>query len=252
MIKQDITYWNGCLPRLKMRPPRFGADSETIDTPLKHWISRCVPTYNQQGESCVGEGWSNFLEIVLREYVAPSAIPDNRQLNGYAVWWKAKQLYYKGVLSGGLQIPEGFEAMKALGWIPEDTLLVEVGDDWISQGVAMMETPLVVGHMVTQGWFNPDPKNGCLDHAPVSNRTSGGHCTCRVGRHLHNGIRFYSGLNSWGDEYANHGIFLMDEELDEYTTLDTPYTIAITGGFSRLREHLGWKAGLISTPKGIR
>ena len=251
MIDRNPSSWIGCLPRKSNAPHlTLQADSETFDEPLKHWIRQCVPTYNQKGDSCVGEGWANYVEIIVRSYVAMDAIPRGMQLNGYAVWAEAKRLFYNNVLNGGLQLYEGFYALQSLGWIPEDTELVEVGEDWISQGKALMDAPLVVGHMVHQGWFDPNPENGCLDHAPLSAKEVGGHCTCRIGRHVQKDRRFYSALNSWGPDYANYGIFLMDEEMDENTILDTPYTIYIPGGFERLREHRGWEAGLIVTPRG--
>jgi hypothetical protein len=246
MINTDPAYWNGCT-RGNRPPVRFG-ESNREDVPLRNWISRCVPSYNQRGDSCVGEGWANLLEAILREYVDPDAIPNGYQLDGYKIYWKAKQMFYNGCLAGGLLIPEGFEAMKELGWIPRDSILVTVPQDWISQGEALLIAPLVVGHIVHAGWFRPSRTSGCLDHDYPANSMGGGHCTCRVGRHIQTDHKFYSGLNSWGQYYAWNGVFMMDEAMDQLTALDSPHSLAIPGGFARLRDVEGWKAGLISTP----
>lgn len=246
MINRDPAYWNGCLPSRTMSLRSGNPDRP--DVPLKDWINECIPSYNQRGEDCVGEGWANWLEPILRYYVGHDAIPDGYQLDGYKVWWKAKQMFNGGCLAGGLLIPQGFEAMKALGWIPKDSMLVEIGRDWVSQGEALLDTPLVVGHMVYDGWFTPNPENGCLDHVFTTKGRGGGHCTCRVGRFIQNGVKFYADINSWGKYYGWNGIYLIEEEMSADTSLDCPHTIAIPGGFARLRDHEGWKAGLISTP----
>jgi hypothetical protein len=246
MINRNAEYWNGCLPSMKMSLRSGNPDRP--DAPLKQYIGDCVPTYNQRGESCVGEGWANWLEIVLRHYLGHAVIPKGHQLDGYKVWWQAKQMFNGGCLAGGLLIPQGFEAMKALGWIPRDSMLVQIGRDWVSQGEALMETPLVVGHMIYDGWFNPNPVNGCLDNVYSAKGKGGGHLTCRVGRFIQKNMKFYADQNSWGQYYAWNGIYLIEEETSHDTMLDFPHTIAIPGGFARLRDLEGWKAGLISTP----
>jgi hypothetical protein len=246
MLNQNPEFWNGCL-----RSNRLGVRSvnpDRPDVPLRNWIEDCVPTYNQRSTDCVGNGWANTLEAIIRYYIGHSAIPEGYQLDGYKVWWKAKQMFDGGCLSGGLLIPQGFEAMKALSWIPKDSILVEVAHDWVSQGEALLEAPLVIGHSVYAGWFNPSKENGCLDHVYKPSSKSGGHCTCRIGRSIHNNRKFYVGLNSWGSDWGWNGAFLMDDDMSQDTSLDCPYTISIPGGFSRLIDHEGWKAGLITTP----
>ena len=247
MINRDPAYWNGCLPS-----PRLGAGREILserpDVPLNNWIHDCIPTYSQTTDDCVGHGWANWLEIILRHYIGHGAIPNGYQLDGYRIWWKAKQMFNNGCLAGGLLIPQGFEAIKALGWIPKDSMLVEIGRDWVSQGEALLETPLVVGHAIYAGWFSPSPVNGCLDNVYKESARGGGHCTCRVGRFIQNGMKFYADQNSWGQYYAWNGIYLIEEEMSADTSLDCPHTISIPGGFARLLDHEGWKAGLISTP----
>jgi hypothetical protein len=118
----------------------------------------------------------------------------------------------------------------------------------VSQGEALLESPLVVAHMVYDGWFSPNPENGCLDQNFTTKGKGGGHCTCRVGRFIQDKVRFYADQNSWGQYYAWNGIYLIEEEMSADTSLDCPHTINIPGGFSRLRDLEGWKAGLISTP----
>jgi hypothetical protein len=193
-------------------------------------------------------GWSNWLENMLREYVGMDAIPEGFQINGNAIWFQIKQMFYGGRLSGGAYVEEGFEALRALGWIPKDSMLVQVGIDWVSQGEALLKTPLVVAHMVYPGWFTPNKENGCLDHVYEATQKEGGHCTCRIGRVMQDGNKFFLGQNSWGNDWGWNGCFLMDEIMDLGTSLDSPYTIEVPGGFQRLRDLEGWKAGLISTP----
>ena len=247
MINRDPAYWNGCRPSEKLSA---GRDILTPrpDVPLVNWIQDCIPTYSQRGESCVGEGWANWLEIVLRHSLGHDAIPKGMQLDGYRVWWQAKQMFNGGRLAGGLLIPQGFEAMKALGWIPKNSMLVEIARDWVSQGEALLRTPLVVGHAIYAGWFSPSPENGCLDCVYKESARGGGHCTCRVGRFVQGETRFYADQNSWGQYYAWNGIYLIEEEMSADTSLDCPHTIYIPGGYSRLADLEGWKAGLINTP----
>lgn len=247
----------GCLPRLAGSGYVSGVPAINANrlvargATLNDWYRDIVPTYSQNYDSCVGHGWANWMECVLRRHVRRNAIPSNRQINGDRIWMHARKRWWNGVMKGGIYIPQGFEAMKELGWLPDDSALVEVPVDFEAYNLALAETPLVQGHMVTSGWFDANHENGCLAHVYNRSMTTGGHCTLGIACALRDRTGYRALLNSWGDAWGWNGVGLMTDEFWLATALDDVcYTAHIPGGWCRLEECHGWKDALISTPRG--
>lgn len=242
----------GCIPRMIL-------GKRSVFTPRKRilgagkfpdWYQWIVPTYSQAYDSCVGHGWANWMECMLRRYVDRSIIPANRQLNGDTLWMHARNKHWNGVLKGGIFIPQGFEALVDLGWLPPGALLVEVPAEFDNYNAALAETPLVQGHMVTRGWFETI-SNGCIAHTYERSYKGGGHCTLGISTVIKDTIPFRGLLNSWGANWGWNGIGLMTDTYWLDTTLDDcVYTVALPHGrdWSELAACPGWKKALISTP----
>jgi hypothetical protein len=264
MLIQDPKYWRGAIALDKeivasRNLSVIGADpNQASPKKLNDWFEWIVPTCIQNGNTCGGECWANWLEPMIRRYVGLKAIPAGMQLNGYAVWFEAKQLFYNKCLAGGITLAEGFVAMKSLGWIPEDTELVTVKEDIDSINVALEMTPVVHAGVVTEGWFWANPKNGCIeDDFRYARGGTMGHAFVIVGVLRKNGKRFVTIDPSWGERYGWYGLATMSElMLNAITLLGGPCTATIEGGWeTRLKTHAGWEKGLISTPSdegGIR
>lgn len=248
------SYWKGAKA---LDPACFGRRNlETLSAngPVgEHdWFPYVVPTYAQAGESCGGQCWANLLEPMLRRYVGLDAIPAGRQLNGFAVYFEAKRMFYDGCLAGGIALPEGFLAMKELGWIPQEVVLVEVRKDLDSIAEALKTAPVVHASLVTAGWFRPNPANGCIeeDWRPGA-RVDAGHAYAIVGVIRQDRRRFVVLDPCWGQGYGWYGLAVMSEEMFMATSFgDGPYTLNIEGDWATLlKKHAGWKRGLIATPR---
>lgn len=237
--------WQGALSPAGEPPdvPRLYASTAVPDAPLFCWFKWCLPTYNQIGPSCVGQGWANWLEMMLRRYREDDPFKPGEQISGEAIWKRGREMFWKGRMNGGLYLPQGLEAMKDLEYVPPESPLMGVEPDWASVGYALRETPLVQGHHVHAGWENPDPQSGCLDHAPAPTNADGYHCTLRMGRLVQSGRRFYVGQNSWGTTWGWRGLFVMTEDEDAEGRMSGPlYTANLPAGWTSWD---GWKKGVI-------
>jgi hypothetical protein len=242
-VNFEPSHWCGCLPSGNRPAPALQA-SASDDAPLYSWLDYALPTYNQAGPSCVGQAWANWLELMLRRYVSRTVLKPGEQLSGEQIWKRGRELYHGGDLRGGLKIPQGFVALRDLGFIPPDSRLIEIAPDWSSVGAALYATPLVQGHHVHAGWQTPAPQSGCLDHQPAPTRADGYHATLRIGRLVQDRTRFYLSQNSWGPSWGWHGCFLMTEAEDQEGRMqDGPYTIALPAGWEAWQ---GWKGALLT------
>jgi hypothetical protein len=191
----------------------------------------------------VGQAWANWLELMLRRYVGSRIFVAPQQISGEMIWKKARQMFYKGDLTGGLELPEGFEAMKELGFIPDDSMLMNIKPDWNSVGFALLSTPIVQAHHIHSGWANPDPVNGCIDHSGHPTTSDGYHATLRVGQIKQEGTPFYVSQNSWGMDWGWKGLFCMTSTEDaEGLMPDALYTANMPSGWTSWE---GWKKGVI-------
>ena len=222
---------------------RLTASGAAPEAPIFCWFRWCLPTVNQNGASCVGQAWANWLELMLRRYAEEDPFQPGEQISGEQIWRRGRELFYGGDMSDGLELPEGFEAMLSLGLIPPDSQLLAVDPDWASVGYALMSTPLVEGHKVHRGWASPNRQSGCIDHSPRPIRADGYHATLRIGRLEQDNTRFYVSQNSWGPSWGWHGLFLMNEAEDkEGRVPDGPYTANLPAGWTDWED---WKKGVV-------
>lgn len=242
--------WTGVIPfgRPRRSPRVAGVPSHrppatsNLPSPIG-WFDRIVPTINQHGDSCVGQGWANWFEAMLRNDLGRAALKLGEQIDGYAIWKRGREMFNNGDLNGGLYLPQGYAAMIDLGMIPTDSELIDVNaeaeGDLFKICSRLKKTPLVQGNMVHKGWFNPNPRNGCIDHRPDANEDpEGGHCTLRVGFLVQDETPFWAFQNSWG-EWGWHGIGTMTVEEDlEGWLFDGPYTIELPPDWI---QHGGWR-----------
>ena len=241
----DPRKWQGALPVLP------GGESHALilaseppyPAPIFCWFPWCLPTYNQQGPSCVGQAWANWLELMLRRYAAKDPFRPGEQISGERIWKRAREMFYGGNMEDGIELPQGFAAMVDLGLVPPEAQLLAIDPDWESVGFALGSTPLVQGHHVHKGWDNPDPESGCIDHSSFPTAADGYHATLRIGRLVQENIRFYISMNSWGQTWGWHGLYLMTEAEDaEGRMEDGPYTANLPAGWTSWE---GWKKGVI-------
>jgi hypothetical protein len=151
-------------------------------------------------------------------------------------------MFYRGDLDGGLTIPEGFRAMLDMGIYPPETQLVEVPNDWENVGAALLQSPLVQGHHIHDGWFNC-AENGCLDHTGSPKKSDGYHCTVRLARNVQDDRKFYGSLNSWGNTWGWHGRFVMTVDEDaEGAMEDGPYYARLLDGWQQWE---GWQKWVV-------
>jgi hypothetical protein len=228
--------WQGAIADSK--PVPVVASESTVDDGDVSWFAECSPTYNQNGPSCVGQGWANWCELMVRRYIDPKAFKGGWQIEGEAIWRKARQMYYGGNMDGGLALNEGFLAAKELGIFPESAQSVRVANDWNTIRQALKLTPLVQGHHVHYGWDQPSTGNGCIDHAPIPTDSDGYHCTLRVAALMQGITQFYSLLNSWGPSWGWKGIGVMTAAEDQEGIMRGGLLTA--NGFS-MSEFTGWK-----------
>lgn len=224
--------WTGAIPKLRITPdpiPASARQETGLPAPLG-WFDRIVPAINQTGDSCVGQGWANWVEAMLRNDLGRAALKIGQQIDGYAIYRRGREMFWNGTLDGGLYLPQGFAAAVDLGILPADSQLVDVnaecGDDLFAICRRLAKTPLVQAHKVHPGWYRPNRQNGCIDHTPDADlESTGGHCTLRVGFLVQDETPYWALLNSWG-QWGWHGVGLMTVEEDlEGWLYDGPYTV---------------------------
>ena len=243
-ILEEPGAWQGAIDirRLEQLPASGPGTSEPVD----FWFPFMVPSYNQTGPSCVGHAWANWIEAFVRFHINPLGIPKGKQIDGEAIWKRGRELFWGGKMNGGLYLSQGFHAAKDLGFLPPDSKLVAVGQDWDSVNAALQTAPLVQGHVINKGWFRASTQSGCIDHEARPDR-SGAHATLLMATleqpdTAGNLIRWRVCLNSWGPDRGRFGFFTMAEETwAEQVMEDGPYTAEIPEPWN----WTGYKKGLV-------
>ena len=222
MLNRNPQYWAGAIDR--DIPVFSGADNRAADIRETTWFRWCIPTYNQQGDSCVGHSWANWIECMLRRKIGLDAIPRGMQMDGQAIWRRGRELFWEGKLNGGLFLDQGCLAAVDLGILSPSAKPVRVDRVISAQALQLVKTPLVVGNAIHAGWFDPSPENGCIDHAPRPDGT-GYHATLRVGILYQGNCWYFAGQNSWGSDWGWRGYFLMTTSEDQEGAMnDSPWT----------------------------
>lgn len=203
--------WNGCNLGEGVIDLKSAMTPEDVPPPFG-WQNWAVPTINQNGPSCCGQAWANWMEMMVRRYIGMDALKEGEEIDGYAIWKRAREMFYNGSLAGGLSLNEGFEAMLDMGILPPGSMLVDIAPLTDAICLALQETPLVQGHIVHSGWYDPNPENGCIDHTGHPGPGDGGHATCLIGHTIQKGRIYFVSQNSWGKDYGMAGYFTMSED----------------------------------------
>lgn len=211
------------------------------------WFDYAIPTINQHGPSCCGQAWANWFEMMLRKYVGTDCLAPGESIDGYAIWQEGCNIFNSGNMSGGLLLRQGFYAMRQMGILPPDAQLLSIDPTMEAINAQLKLTPLVQGHIVSEGWYDPNPENGCLDHTKLPKPGDGGHATCLMGQSVDDGIVFPISQNSWGTDYGWKGYFLMTADFWNACYLgDGPCTATMPKGWE---TWTGWKKFVTRSPE---
>lgn len=249
VINRDIHEWTGVQRQsfwAAATPPDpivTPACAET--TPVAtSWFKYCIPAQRQEGNSCVGQGWANWLELMVRRYVSMDAIPKGKQIDGQKIYDTVCEMFWPSKHRGGTFVHQGFYALLSLGWIPENATvsLVNISDE--NQVAATLQaTPIVTGHEITEAWFDPRHENGFFEPRIGVLTTKGGHCTITVGWLRQGEDVFLPILNSWGKSWGYYGLGLMHR--DSWMRGQAGFGAAVTADLPTLFQGFeGWKGGL--------
>jgi hypothetical protein len=258
--------WNGCLPRRRpithivatrrnlRRPAPAGMvqdePPQLLPQPLPepyNWTQHAIPTINQHGPSCAGQAWANWMELMIRRYIGQDALRPGEQIDGHAIWRRGRELFDGGSLVGGLTLFQAFHAMKDLGIVPEGAMMLDVTAAPAAMCEALLTSPLVQGHLVSEGWYETNPENGCIDHSKLPKPGDGGHATLLLDPVIQDGALYWLSQNSWGPDYGFHGYFLMSDSMWHHCYLgDGPVTAILPDGWTAAE---GWRKHVTTTPK---
>jgi len=214
MTQAQTTKWNGCIPRGSVSARHYaGSSAGPACILLPEWYDYALPTLNQNGSSCVGHAWANWLEMMIRRYIGSSAIPAGMQIDGEAIYARARELWWVPVKGGGIYLEQGFGAMLEMGIIRPESRLMHVGASRNEVASALQRTPLVQAHQVHDGWFHANPTSGLIDHRPAPEPGDEYHATVLITLGITPGyhVPYRVSQNSWGKDYARFGYFAMTE-----------------------------------------
>lgn len=229
--------WKG-MKAAPRQPRRMEADPFRPCVPFT-WVPWCIPSESQNGPSCAGHGLGNFKEIMLRRYKGIDTFGTMEQIDGDAIWFRARKMFYAGNMDGGLYIPEAFAAAMAMGIFAPGSMLMTIPRREAMHSPQFELTPFIDGHDVS-GWVNhgTNQENGQVFQGSYPDGT-GGHCTVDVSRMDQDGQNFWQILNSWGVKAGWHGLYIYTESLDEVTGLgDEKYYVQEPPGWE---QHDGWR-----------
>jgi hypothetical protein len=226
--------WNGCLAR-PANIRRLSATNQIVphnsQIPIG-WFEWALPTINQNGPSCCGQAWANWLEMMLRRYVGQDCLAKGEQIDGYEIWKEGRRIYNNGDLTGGLFLEQGFMAMLRLGIIHPKSIPISIEPTMEAINAQLTMTPLVQGHVVAGGWYEPNPENGCLDHSKRPKPDDGGHATVLMAITIKDANTYLVSQNSWGAHYGWKGYFLMSADYwDQCYIGNGPFTALMPEGW---------------------
>jgi hypothetical protein len=189
---------------------------------------------------------ANFKEVMLRYKLGMDVFKDGVQIDGDAIWFRARKLFYGGKLNGGLSIEQAFDAAVDLGIFAKGSQLKKIDRHEAMFSDQFTRTPFIDGRDVS-GWqaYNTMPNGQIYEASEVMDGT-GGHATLDVSRITQDGRNYWQDLNSWGPKFGRGGCFILSAEEDEREGLeDVKYYIVEPDGWEqneafRKYEWGGW------------
>jgi hypothetical protein len=153
--------------------------------------------------SCVGHATANWFEMMLRRHVGRDVLKPGEQLDGDAIWRKARALFYpprEGGVGWAIDGPRVPGRPRARPPCPRVRGLCAVHMD-VGMISRMLRTePVLQGTAVHAGWQHPSPESGQIPFKMPDPKA--GHATCIVGVLEQDGEPYVLFQNSWG---ANPG-----------------------------------------------
>lgn len=227
----------------------LGAEPAVADLRPVDWYDCCLPSDDQgKLQACVGYGSKAWFEAVIRKQCGRDAIPPGTAIDGQLLWRTALEAEGHAGLNVGLSTARaGFDAAKRLGLLPKSCIVSEVGPSLEAQVLSLQETPLVVGLLISRGWFpaSVNPSNGAVDESRSTKfDIAGGHCMLMVSaiKHPVTGMWAHMYQNSWTEKYGFHGFALAS--FNEFSTGymgDGPFTVS---GYDAVKDR-SWERFLI-------
>lgn len=228
------------------RQPVFSsADSRVVIDRLAEWYDFTVPTYNQEFPSCVGHATANWIECMLRKHVDLGALSTDEQIDGDAIWRKAREMFWGGSLDGGLLVDQGFLAAVALGILPQDATVVRIASTVAAVSQELLQSPVIQGTAMHDGWGRPDPESGAI---PLNMPDPfAGHATLVVAvTRAPEGRYSLPFLNSWkhanGADWGRFGYGQLRDDQWKQCLMDDPVTCRLTENWETWR---GWERFVI-------
>ena len=237
------------LVRKPERWPVLPATGDEIIGSIDH-LNNIVPTYSQQLPSCVGHATANWIECVLRLTHGRGVLKPREQIDGDAIYERGREMFFAGKKGGGLQLSQGFSAAIDLGILPKDTEIVAVEPTLYAISAALIDAPLVQGHVVSKDWQYASFSNGALPGKTRANILEGAHATLAIGIWIRDGKVMLPFQNSWGAGWGWNGVgqmtwaqwkdgirWLINPE-DDVMRGDGPYTAKLPENWKTWN---GWK-----------
>ena len=234
--------WKGVKNVAPRAPRRMAAEPFRPCIPFT-WVPWCVPSENQNGPSCAGHAVGNFKEIMLRRFVGMDTLKTFKQIDGDAIWVRARKMFYGGNMDGGLYIGEAFSAAEDMGIFSPGSMLLTIPRSEAMYSQQFEKTPFIDGRDVS-GWVNhgTSPDNGQVYEGPGSDGTAG-HATIDVSRDAKAAYNYWQDQNSWSPKFGWNGLFIMSEQYDDLTGLeDVKYYVQEPEGWEQWD---GWKKWVI-------
>ena len=244
-MKEDLlnprTFFGGCYFGVE-KPNDTPNMKVTRGKPIK-WTEYIVPSDDQYDESsCVGRAWAGWLEAMIRYTKGKDSIPENYQIDGALIWKHARQKWWRGTYDDGIYVHQGALAAIDLGIVPPDTKLKSYASNWPNLKLLLMKAPVVLGHMITDGWFTTLP-NGCINHTLKGKDSLGGHAILDLETIVNSGQEAVIFQNSWGvKKWGYHGLGIMNSEYWEKTVDNCLYQMEFQESWNNFDE---WKLFLV-------